>query len=82
MLTVVSLAAREFMPSRKKPVLLTALGLALFTFSILGMGQNVTGETEGVAELYLYAGATGILIGLVLFMPPYRLANWISGRGG
>jgi len=82
LLTVVSLVALEFMPGRKKPFLLTALGLAVFTFSILGMGQNVTGENEGVAELFLYAGATGVLIGLVLNMPPYRAANWISGRGG
>jgi hypothetical protein len=26
--------------------------------------------------------ATGVLLGLVLLMPPYRAANWISGRGG
>lgn len=77
-LVVVSLIRLEFLPDRRKPVLLTALGLAIFTFSILAMGQNVTGETEGVAELFTYAGATGILLGLVLLMPPYRPGNWIS----
>ena len=80
-LTVVSLATLEFLPSRRKPFLLSALALAIFTFSILGMGQNVVGENSGVAELFLYAGATGVLLGLVLQLPPYRPGNWLSGRG-
>ena len=82
LLTVVSLITLEFLPTKRKPFLLTALALAIFTFSILGIGQNVTGENSGVAELFLYAGATGVLIGLVLLMPPYRPADWLSGRGG
>jgi hypothetical protein len=80
-LTVVSLVRLELMPGRRKPFLLSALALAIFTFSILAIGQNVVGENSGVAELFLYAGATGVLFGLVLLMPPYRPANWISGRG-
>lgn len=80
-LIVVSLVRLEFMPDRRKPFLLCSLGLAIFTFSVLAMGQNVVGENEGVAELFLYAGATGVLIALVLLMPPYRGADWISGRG-
>lgn len=79
MLVVVSLIRLEFMPDRRKTFLLCALALAIFTFSILAMGQNVVGETSGVAELFLYAGATGALMGLVLLMPPYRPARWISG---
>jgi hypothetical protein len=81
-LVVVSLVRLEFMPDRRKPFLLSSLGLAIFTFSILAMGQNVTGENSGVAELFIYAAATGVLFGLILLMPPYRPANWISGRGG
>lgn len=80
-LTVISLATLEFLPGRRKPVLLSALALAIFTFSILGVGQNVVGENEGVAELFLYAGATGVLMFIVMQLPPYRPANWISGRG-
>ncbi len=78
---VASLIRLEFLPSRRKPILLCGLALAIFTFSILAIGQNVVGENTGVAELFLYAGATGVLIGLVLSMPPYRAGNWISGRG-
>lgn len=81
LLTVASLATLEFLPGRRKPLILCALGLAIFTFSILAIGQNVVGENSGVAELYIYAGATGVLLGLVLQLPPYRPANWLSGRG-
>jgi hypothetical protein len=81
LLMVVSLATLEFLPNRRKPVLLCGLALAIFTFSVLGIGQNVVGENTGVAELFLYAGATGVLMGLVLLMPPYRPGNWLSGRG-
>lgn len=79
-LVVISLVRLEFMPNRAKPWLLSALGLAVFTFSLLAIGQNVTGENSGVAELYIYAGATAVLFFLVLQLPPYRPANWISGR--
>ncbi len=81
-LIVVSLVRLEFMPDRRKSFLLSALALAIFTFSILAMGQNVTGENSGVAELFIYAAASGVLLGLVLLLPPNRPANWISGRGG
>jgi hypothetical protein len=81
-LVVVSLIRLEFMPDRRKTLLLCALALAIFTFAILAMGQNVVGEHTGVAELFIYAAATGVLMGLVLLMPPYGQANWISGRGG
>ena len=77
-LVVVSLVRLEFMPDRRKSFLLTALALAVFTFSVLAMGQNIVGENEGVAELFTYAGATGVLIFLVLLMPPYRSGDWVS----
>lgn len=80
-LTAVSLFTLEFLPTRRKPFLLSGLALSIFTFSILAIGQNVTGEHEGVEGLYLYAGATGVLFFLVMQMPPYKAANWISGRG-
>ena len=81
-LILISLIRLEFMPNRRKPFLLCSLALAIFTFSILAMGQNVTGENSGVAELFIYAAATAVLFGLVLLLPPYRPQNWLSGRGG
>lgn len=44
-------------------------------------GKEKLVENEGVAELFLYTGATGVQIGLVLLLPPYRPLNRISGRG-
>jgi hypothetical protein len=79
-LLVISLIRLEFMPDRRKPWLLSGLALSVFTFSVLATGQNVTGETSGVASIIVYAGATVALIFLVLIMPPYRPKNWISGR--
>ncbi len=81
-LVIVSLITLEFMPNRRKPFLLSGLALSIFTFSILAIGQNVTGEHEGVEGLFLYSGATGVLFFLVLQLPPYKPGNWISGRGG
>ena len=81
-LMVVSLVTLEFMPNRRKPFLLSGLALSIFTFSILAIGENVTGEHEGVEGLFLYAGATGVLLFLAMQMPPYKAGNWISGRGG
>lgn len=69
------------MPDRRKPFPLSGLALALFSFAVLAMGQNVVGEHTGVAELFLYGGATAVFIGLILAMPPYRPGTWISERG-
>jgi hypothetical protein len=69
---VISLRTFDFTRSNEQKWLLRALALAIFTFAVLAVGQNVVGENTGVAELYLYAGATGVLLGLVLHLPPYR----------
>ncbi len=82
LLTLASLLRLEFMPNRRKPLLLSSLALAIFTFAVLGTGQNVTGENSGAAELYIYAGATGILLGLVMLLPGYGRPDWLSGRRG
>lgn len=76
---VVSLATGEFLPHRRKNVLLVGLSLALFTFACLSFGQTSTGNNEGTASLYTYFGATAIVILLVLMLPPNRPRAWLSG---
>ncbi len=76
---VVSLAMGEFLPHRRKRVLVVGLSLALFTFACLSFGQTSTGNNEGSASLYTYFGATAIVIMLVLMLPPNRPRAWISG---
>jgi hypothetical protein len=76
---LVSLLRGEFLPHRRKQVLLTGLALALFTFACLSFGQTSTGNNEGTASLYTYFGATAVVIGLVLLLPPNRPRAWLSG---
>src|SRR6476661_7203459 len=76
---LISLVRGEFLPHRRKSVLLVGLSLALFTFACLSFGQTSTGNNEGTASLYTYFGATAIVIMLVLLLPPNRPRDWLSG---
>jgi hypothetical protein len=62
----------EFLPTRRKPILLSGLGLAIFAFGLMSFAENMIGEFSTVAELFSYLTGTGVLIVLVLLMPPYR----------
>jgi hypothetical protein len=80
-LLLVSLVTGEFLPHKRKRILLAGLALALFTFACLSFGQTSTGNNEGTASLYTYFGATAIVIMLVLLLPPNRPRAWLSGGG-
>lgn len=67
-----SILTGEFLPSRRKPILLAALGVSLLTFGLLIFGQEMVGETEGVASLFGYFGATVVTLLLVQVLPPRR----------
>jgi hypothetical protein len=69
----------EFLPSRRKPILLSGLGLSMFTFAMIAWGENMTAQFSTVAELFQYLVGTAVLIVLVLLMPPYRKSDWLSG---
>ncbi len=79
---VVSLVTGEFLPHRRKRVLLVGLSLALFTFACLSFGQTSTGNNEGGASLYTYFGVTAVIFLLVMLLPPNRPRAWLSGLGG
>jgi hypothetical protein len=76
---VISLLKGEFLPHKRKEVLLVGLSLALLTFACLSFGQTSTGNNEGTASIYNYFGATAIVIVLVLLLPPNRTRDWLSG---
>ncbi|HVC06826.1 MAG TPA: hypothetical protein VND98_04480 [Solirubrobacterales bacterium] len=76
---IVSLVRREILPQRAKPWLLGALGFSMLIFAVLAFGQSMTSQFESVAQLYSYFAATAVIIVLVLLMPPYRPARWLSG---
>jgi hypothetical protein len=73
-----SVLAGEFLPTRRKPILLSGMGLAIFAFGLMSFANNMIGEFASVAELFSYLTGTGVLIILVLLMPPYRATHWLS----
>jgi hypothetical protein len=75
---IASLVAREFLPSRRKPILLGSLGLSMFAYGLMGFAENMISNTDSVASLFAYFSGTAVVIILLLLMPPYRDANWLS----
>lgn len=55
---LVSLARLEFLPGRRKPVLLLALAGSACMFAYLGFGQRITDQFDSAASLFFYFGAT------------------------
>ena len=80
-LLLVSLVTGEFLPHKRKRILLAGLALGLFTFACLSFGQTSTGNNEGTASIFSYFGATAVTILLVLLLPPNRPRAWLSGGG-
>ena len=82
-LTVVASALTgEFLPRRRKPILLGSLALAMVVFAVMSFGQSLTHQYDSVADLYSYFGATAIIVILLLLMPPYRPACWLTSFTG
>jgi hypothetical protein len=75
---VASIVTGEFLPTRRKPILVGSLGLSLLTFAVLIFGQTMIGEHESVAELFGYFGATIVTLLLVLILPPRRGLRWLT----
>ena len=80
LLILLSLVRGEFLPHRRKSILLVALALALLTYACLSFGQTSTGNTEGTASLYTYFASTAVIFLLVLKMPPNGSPDWLGGR--
>ena len=77
-LILASLATMEFRPSKRKPILLTALALGLLTYGLMAFGQTATEQHEAVASLYGYFGATVIIMLFVRTLPPYSSNRWLG----
>jgi hypothetical protein len=75
---VASLLAREFLPSRRKPILLGSLGLSMFAYGLMALAENMINNPDEVASLFGYFSGTAVVIILLLLMPPYRKADWLS----
>jgi len=78
----VSVLRGEFLPTRRKPVLLSALGLSMITFALISWAESISGGNATVGSLFTYLAGTAVLFVLVLLMPPYRKTAWLSSLGG
>jgi peptidoglycan/LPS O-acetylase OafA/YrhL len=58
LLFLLSLVLLEFLPGRRKTVLLAALAVSACIFAYLGFGQRVTDQFDSAASLFFYFGAT------------------------
>jgi hypothetical protein len=75
-----SLIVGEFLPQRRKPLLLTGLGVAMFAFALMIVANAMIGDQTNVFELFAYLGATGVVMFLIHQLPPYRPLSWFGGR--
>ncbi len=80
-LLVLSLARGEFLPQRRKPILLAGLGVSLLAFGIMGLANDMIGNNATVIELFTYFGVTVVVMFLVRQMSPYRPMSWLAGQG-
>jgi hypothetical protein len=62
---IASLLAGEFLPARRKPILVAALAISLLTFAVMSFAQNMVGNFDSVASLFTYMGVTGVVLVLV-----------------
>lgn len=76
---VASLVTGEFLPTRRKPILLSSLGLGMLAFAVMLFAQEMVSQFDSVAQLFGYFSGTAIVLILILLMPPYRPARWLSG---
>lgn len=67
---IASIVTGEFLPTRRKPILVASLGVSMVTFALLIFGQELTSEFEGVAQAFAYLGATVVTLLLVTILPP------------
>jgi hypothetical protein len=83
LLVVVILAASllrgEFLPQRRKPILLAGLSVSLLAYGVMGLANDMIGNNATVIELFTYFGVTVAAMFLIRNMSPYRPMSWLSG---
>lgn len=79
-LLAVSLVRGEFLTNRTKPFLFAGLGTAILSFGMMGLANDMIGNTATAAELFTYFGATLVVSFIVHQLPPYRSLSWLAGE--
>jgi hypothetical protein len=76
----ISLLTGEFLPQRRKPILLAGLGLSILAYGVMIVANAMTGNDPTVIELFTYLGVTVAVMFLVRQMSPYRPMAWLAGE--
>ena len=79
-LLLVSLLRGEFLPQRRKPILLAGLSVSLLAFGVMGLANDMIGNNATVIELFTYFGVTIAAMFLIRQMSPYRPMSWLAGE--
>jgi hypothetical protein len=79
-LLAVSLLRGEFLPQRRKPVLLAGLSVSLLAYGVMIVANAMIGNNPTVIELFTYLGVTAIVMFVVRQMSPYRPMSWLAGE--
>ena len=75
-----SLIRGEFLPQRRKPVLLAGLSVSVLAYSVMIVANAMIGNNATVIELFTYLGVTAIVMFVVRQMSPYRPMSWLAGE--
>jgi hypothetical protein len=74
-----SLLTGEFLPQRRKPILLAGLSVSLFAYGFMGIANDMIGNNATVIELFTYFGMTIVAMFIIRQMAPYRPMSWLGG---
>jgi hypothetical protein len=79
-LLAVSLLRGEFLPQRRKPILLAGLSVSVLAYGVMIIANAMIGNDPTVIELFTYLGVTAIVMAVVRQMSPYRPMSWLAGE--
>jgi hypothetical protein len=79
-LLAISLLRGEFLPQRRKPILLAGLSVSLLAFGVMGVANNMISNNATVLELFTYFGVTLVAMFVIRQMSPYRPMGWLAGE--
>jgi hypothetical protein len=79
-LLAISLIRGEFLPQRRKPILLAGLSVSVLAYGVMIIANAMIGNNPSVIELFTYLGVTAIVMVVVRQMSPYRPMSWLAGE--
>jgi len=79
-LLAISLLRGEFLPQRRKPILLAGLSVSVLAYGVMILANAMIDNNASVAELFTYLGMTVVVMFVIRQMSPYRPMSWFAGE--